>query len=91
MIISVPEWVEDVSGRTIWQGEVLPYGEIRGECGRRDEINLRFPGHDFDVETGLHYNRVRYYDPVLGCYLQCDPLGGESRADIICMPIWRSR
>jgi RHS repeat-associated protein len=73
--LGVPERVEDSSGRTIWQGEVLPYGMVRVELGRLDEVNLRSPGHHYDVETGLHYNRFRYYDPVLGRYLQCDPLG----------------
>jgi RHS repeat-associated protein len=73
--LGVPERVEDDSGNTFWQGEVSPYGSIRVESGRRDEIYLRFPGHYYDIETGLHYNRFRYYDPVLGCYLQCDPLG----------------
>jgi RHS repeat-associated protein len=73
--LGVPERVEDDSGRTIWQGEVSPYGLIRIDLGRSDEVNLRFPGHYYDCETGLHYNRFRYYDPVLGCYLQCDPLG----------------
>jgi RHS repeat-associated protein len=73
--LSVPERVEDESGRIIWQGAVSPYGAIRVEVGPRDEINLRFPGHYYDAEAGLHYNRFRYYDPVLGCYLQCDPLG----------------
>ncbi|MCI0660518.1 MAG: DUF6531 domain-containing protein, partial [Acidobacteria bacterium] len=73
--LGVPERVEDDFGKTIWQGEVFSYGDIRTEAGNRDEINLRFPGHYYDVETGLHYNRFRYYDPTLGCYLQCDPLG----------------
>jgi RHS repeat-associated protein len=36
---------------------------------------FRFPGHWFDAAIGLHYNRFRYYDPVLGRYLQPDPLG----------------
>jgi RHS repeat-associated protein len=36
---------------------------------------LRFPGHYHDRETGLHYNRFRYYTPELGRYLQSDPLG----------------
>jgi RHS repeat-associated protein len=38
-------------------------------------LNLRLPGQVFDSETGLHYNRQRYYDPHLGQYLTPDPLG----------------
>ncbi len=73
--LGAPERVEDETGRTIWQGEVSAYGMVALEVGRRDEINLRFPGHYCDPETGLHYNRFRYYDPRLGRYLQHDPLG----------------
>src|SRR5262245_23967656 len=73
--LGAPERIEDESGRTIWRGEVSPYGAVRVEVGGVDEINLRFPGHYYDAETGLHYNRFRYYDPALGCYLQSDPLG----------------
>ena len=41
-----------------------------------DIVNpLRFPGQYFDSETGLHYNRFRYYSPELGRYLSRDPLG----------------
>jgi RHS repeat-associated protein len=36
---------------------------------------LRFPGQYADPETGLHYNYLRYYDPVSGSYLTPDPLG----------------
>jgi RHS repeat-associated protein len=36
---------------------------------------LRFPGQYEDAETGLYYNRHRYYDPDLGAYLTPDPLG----------------
>ncbi len=73
--LGVPERLEDKSGRTIWEGEVFSYGAIRVESGNSDDINLRFPGHYYDAEVGLHYNRFRYYDPELGRYLQCDPLG----------------
>ncbi len=73
--LGAPERVEDESGRAIWQGEVSAYGMVAFEVGRHDEINLRFPGHYCDPETGLHYNRFRYYDPRIGRYLQCDPLG----------------
>jgi RHS repeat-associated protein len=36
---------------------------------------LRFPGQYEDEETGLCYNRYRYYDPGAGMYLSPDPLG----------------
>ncbi|MGP9517102.1 RHS repeat-associated core domain-containing protein, partial [Psychrobacter sp. AOP5-CZ1-12] len=29
----------------------------------------------FDVETGLHYNRFRYYDPDMGMFTTRDPIG----------------
>ena len=44
-------------------------------AGAAVEYNLRWPGHYFDAETGLHYNRYRYYDPGLGRYLTQDPTG----------------
>ena len=45
------------------------------------EQPLRFQGQYFDQETGLHYNRFRYYDPVTGRFVHQDPiglLGGEN-------------
>nr|WP_306108864.1 RHS repeat-associated core domain-containing protein [Pseudomonas sp. Fl5BN2] len=36
---------------------------------------LRFPGQYYDEESGLHYNRHRYYDPETAQYLSPDPLG----------------
>jgi RHS repeat-associated protein len=38
-------------------------------------MNLRFPGQQYDAETGLHYNYYRDYDPASGRYLQPDPIG----------------
>ncbi len=37
--------------------------------------SLRFQGQYFDVETGLHYNRFRYYDPDCGRFVSQDPIG----------------
>ncbi|MDO5288795.1 MAG: RHS repeat-associated core domain-containing protein [Pseudomonadota bacterium] len=39
-------------------------------------FTLRYPGQQYDEETGLHYNHHRYYDPYLTVrYTQADPLG----------------
>jgi RHS repeat-associated protein len=42
-----------------------------------DEVHqpLRFQGQYFDEETGLHYNRFRYYDPDCGRFVSQDPIG----------------
>ncbi|MGK2976933.1 RHS repeat-associated core domain-containing protein [Klebsiella michiganensis] len=29
----------------------------------------------YDAESGLYYNRYRYYEPELGQYLSPDPIG----------------
>ena len=36
---------------------------------------LRLPGQYFDEESGLHYNRHRYYDPHCARYISQDPIG----------------
>ncbi|MFD4462218.1 DUF6531 domain-containing protein, partial [Nocardia sp. NPDC058480] len=47
-------------GETVWTGQDTPH---------------RFQGQQYDCESGLHYNRHRYYDPETGRYLTQDPLG----------------
>ena len=39
--------------------------------------NLLFAGQYYDEESGLTYNRFRYYDPETACYLNSDPIGLE--------------
>lgn len=36
---------------------------------------IRFQGQWEDAETGLFYNRARYYDPISTCYQSPDPIG----------------
>ena len=72
----MPLCIEDQAGNIVWWAErVDPYGAIQVAEGSSLEYNLRWPGHYYDPESGLHYNRWRYYDPMLGRYLQSDPLG----------------
>lgn len=73
--IGVPSLVEDSQHKEVWRGRAAPFGRIESAAEAKIEFNLRFPGHYFDAELGLHYNRFRYYDPALGRYLQSDPWG----------------
>ncbi|EJM22712.1 RHS repeat-associated core domain-containing protein, partial [Pseudomonas sp. GM25] len=53
------------------------YGKVTSlELATEDYLNqpLRFQGQYFDDESGLHYNRHRYYDPDVGRYLTPDPV-----------------
>ncbi|WP_304957226.1 RHS repeat-associated core domain-containing protein [Xenorhabdus sp. PB30.3] len=45
--------------------------------GENPELNpgLKFAGQWLDEESGLVYNRHRYYSPVASCYLTPDPIG----------------
>lgn len=36
---------------------------------------IRFQGQYADSESGLHYNRFRYYDPDIGRFVSVDPIG----------------
>ena len=74
--VGLPERIEDETGREVWRAENIdPYGLISVAEGNSVEYDLRWPGHYFDRETELHYNRFRYYSPVFGRYLQSDPKG----------------
>ena len=74
--VGMPLRIEDREGHVVWLADYIdPYGQIAIRQNASLEYNLRWPGHYFDPETGLHYNRYRYYEPLLGRYLQSDPLG----------------
>ncbi|WET42272.1 RHS repeat domain-containing protein [Citrobacter enshiensis] len=58
-----------------WRGKQQLWG--REECVNDAKLTcrLRFPGQYEDEESGLYYNRFRYYDCETGQYLCADPLG----------------
>jgi RHS repeat-associated protein len=64
----------DETASQVWEGEYLPFGEVYSVTGSVDN-NLRFPGQYYDAETGLHYNYFRDYKPVIGRYVEADPIG----------------
>ena len=75
--LGCPELVLDDAGHTAWRARIAPYGMASVDVGQDFHQPLRWPGHYFDEETGLHDNRFRTYSPELGRYLQSDPAGTE--------------
>lgn len=73
--IGAPICVADDAGKVCWSAQLDPYGSAHIDGSSTIEVPLRFPGHYFDQETGLHYNRFRYFSPELGRYIQSDPVG----------------
>ena len=52
------------------------YGRVRTFTGSSlSDCPFRYQGQYEDAETGLYYNRFRYYDPNIGSYLSQDPIG----------------
>ncbi|MGB8294212.1 MAG: RHS repeat-associated core domain-containing protein, partial [Polyangia bacterium] len=71
--LGCPELVLDATGKIVWRARIDAYGTAHVDVGNDFHQPLRWPGHYFDAETGLHDNRFRTYSPELGRYLQCDP------------------
>lgn len=71
-----PRMLTDEEGRIIWAALLDPWGNVQHEYNPTGvEQALRLPGQYRDSETGLHYNRYRYYDPAVGTYVNQDPIG----------------
>ncbi|MFV2095941.1 DUF6531 domain-containing protein [Micromonospora sp. LOL_014] len=70
-LIGTPTHLIEPGGQLRWWSR----GDLWGRGGDPAGTPLRFPGQYHDVETGLHYNRFRYYDPATARYLSPDPLG----------------
>ena len=65
-------------GEAVWTAEYEAWGRIRQETvsdGLKANIPFRFQGQYYDEESGLHYNRFRYYDPEIGRFVSQDPIG----------------
>ncbi|MEZ5509896.1 MAG: RHS repeat-associated core domain-containing protein [Gammaproteobacteria bacterium] len=73
--LGTPQEMTDWEGRVVWSARYRVYGNVLKQDVETVENNLRFQGQYFDAETGLHYNRFRYYDPGTGQFTQQDPVG----------------
>jgi RHS repeat-associated protein len=66
----------DEKGQLVWETHLDIYGKVRTFAGRSlSDCPFRYQGQYEDSETGLYYNRFRYYSPEEGMYLSQDPIG----------------
>ncbi|MDH5180069.1 MAG: RHS repeat protein [Gammaproteobacteria bacterium] len=79
--IGTPQIMTDARGDVVWEAKYKVYGNVAGFDVQNIENPLRFQGQYFDKETGLHYNRHRYYHPVIGRFTSVDPIGLEGGAN----------
>ncbi|WP_419686033.1 RHS repeat-associated core domain-containing protein [Burkholderia theae] len=80
--IGTPQLLTDDDGDVVWEASYKAWGEAREVIARASKAAgiaprnpLRFQGQQVDEETGLAYNRYRYYDPSTGRFVSKDPIG----------------
>jgi len=78
--LGTPQELTDHEGKVAWSAQYKAWGEAKeaiSEAARKAGTRnpIRFQGQYLDDETGLHYNRYRYYDPHSGRLISRDPAG----------------
>ncbi|WP_261006281.1 RHS repeat-associated core domain-containing protein, partial [Yersinia aldovae] len=78
--LGTPRELLNEQGKVVWANRLSTWGRAelwRQAANDEDNVtcNLRFAGQYADAESGLHYNRFRYYDGETGQYLCPDPIG----------------
>lgn len=74
--LGTPVEMYDANGKQTWSVEYDIYGKIRKQyIGGLTDCPFRYQGQYEDEETGLFYNRFRYYSAEDGLYIAQDPIG----------------
>jgi RHS repeat-associated protein len=83
--LGTPAALVDEVGALAWSAQLDIYGVARADVARTG-CPWRWPGQFEDEETGLYYNRFRYYDPEAGGYISPDPIGLRGGANLHAYP-----
>jgi RHS repeat-associated protein len=67
--------ITDSASQLVQRYEYDAYGNIVSMQDPAFKQPYAFTGREWDEESGLYYYRARYYDPVVGRFLQQDPIG----------------
>ncbi|MEZ0611499.1 DUF6531 domain-containing protein [Fibrella sp. WM1] len=73
--LGTPLELVDEGGSVVWGAQLDSYGRVRQGTGKASLCPFRYQGQYEDAETGLYYNRFRYYSPQEGMYISQDPIG----------------
>lgn len=73
--LGTPTHAFDTAGNKVWARELDCYGKVKHLHGDKTFCNYLYQGQYEDTETGLAYNRFRYYSPDAGMYISQDPIG----------------
>lgn len=73
--LGTPQELTQDDGTIVWQADLMAWGGVAAVAVETVPNPLRFQGQYHDGETGLHYNRFRYYSPAEGRFLNQDPIG----------------
>ena len=79
--LNTPRFVTNNKAEVVWetQADVYGYEELEADADTNKENTftqpIRFQGQYLDEESGLHYNRYRYYSPKQQRFINQDPIG----------------
>ncbi|MFV0505706.1 MAG: RHS repeat-associated core domain-containing protein [Bacteroidales bacterium] len=73
--LGTPTHMYDSGGKQVWSCQLDINGKVLEMDGKAEALPHRYQGQYHDVETGLYYNRFRYFCPEDGRYISVDPLG----------------
>jgi RHS repeat-associated protein len=88
--LGTPIGMFDGAGREVWGAEIDVYGDLRNQRGEREACPFRWPGQYEDGETGLYYNRWRYFEAAALSFLSIDPIklqGGPNLYGYVLDPL----
>jgi len=73
-------------GNVVWSVQYDALGHALQTRGNPAATPIRRPGQYFDEETGLYYNRYRYYDPSTARFTTPDPANVEGGLNLYAHP-----
>ena len=74
--IGIPREMTNSEGNLVWFGDYYGWGKLKSETNVTGTAHqpFRLQNQYCDLETGLHYNFFRYYEPDAGRFVNQDPI-----------------